>query len=138
MDKLQLIKEILHTDSLTDKKIFALIQSEKHRLPVTENVIQIDERENIRKPVCLRADINTGRDRIKATAEDVSMCGAFICTKEKIRKGENVAVRLITPTGEEFDFISEVVRVESSGIGILIKNISPFQQERFRQFVQQL
>jgi hypothetical protein len=138
MDKLQLIREILQTDSLTDQKIFALIQSEKIRQPVTEKIIEIDEREKTRKPVSLRADINTGRKRIKATVEDVSLCGAFICTKEKIRKGENVAVRLISSTGEEFDFISEVVRVDSLGIGILIKSISPSHQERFRQFFQQL
>jgi hypothetical protein len=31
-----------------------------------------------------------------------------------------------------------VVRVEESGVGILIKSISPFQEERFRQFIKQL
>jgi hypothetical protein len=101
-------------------------------------VIQIDERENIRKPVSLRVNINTGKERIMATVEDVSLSGAFICTQKKIPRGEQLAVRLISSSGEEFDFISEVVRVEPSGIGILIKSISPFQEERFHQFVKQL
>lgn len=138
MDKLQIIKEIFDTDSQTDKKILALIQSEKNNRKTKENIIQIDERETTRKPVSLRVNINTGKERITAMAEDVSMCGAFISTEKKIDPGEKIAVRLISPTGEEFDFISEVVRVDPSGIGILIKSISAFQEERFHQFVKQL
>jgi hypothetical protein len=138
MDKLQLIKEILNTDAQTDKKIFELIQSAKVCGPDCEKVIQIDERENIRKPVSLRVNINTGKERIMATVEDVSLSGAFICTQKKIPRGEQLAVRLISSSGEEFDFISEVVRVEPSGVGIFIKSISPFHEERFHQFVKQL
>jgi hypothetical protein len=138
MDKLQLIKEILNTDAQTDKKIFELIQSVKVCGPDCEKVIQIDERENIRKPVSLRVNINTGKERIMATVEDVSLSGAFISTQKKIPRGEQLAVRLISSSGEEFDFISEVVRVEPSGVGIFIKSISPFHEERFHQFVKQL
>ncbi|MCF8092832.1 MAG: PilZ domain-containing protein [Desulfotignum sp.] len=138
MDKLQIIKEIFDTDSQTDKKILALIQSEKNNRKTKENIIQIDERETTRKPVSLRVNINTGKERITAMAEDVSMVGAFISTNKKINQGEKIAVRLISPAGEEFDFISEVVRVDPSGIGILIKSISAFQEERFHQFVKQL
>ncbi len=138
MDKLELIKEILNTDARTDKKIFQLIQSAKMCGPDSEKVIQIEERENTRKPVSLRVNINTGKERIMATVEDISLCGAFINTYKKIPPGEQLAVRLISSAGEEFDFISEVVRVEESGVGILIKSISPFQEERFRQFIKQL
>ncbi|EMS77765.1 PilZ domain-containing protein [Desulfotignum phosphitoxidans] len=138
MDKLQLIKEILNTDAQTDKKISQLIRAAKVCGPDCEKVIQIDERENTRKPVSLRVNINTGKERIMARVEDVSLCGAFINTEKKVHRGEQLAVRLISSTGEEFDFISEVVRVEKSGFGVLIKSISPFQEERFRQFVKQL
>jgi hypothetical protein len=106
--------------------------------PDSEKVIQIDERENTRKPVSLRVNINTGKERIMARVEDVSLGGAFINTEKKVPRGEQLAVRLISSTGEEFDFISEVVRVEKSGFGVLIKSISPFQEERFRQFIKQL
>ncbi|MCF8088928.1 MAG: PilZ domain-containing protein [Desulfotignum sp.] len=138
MDKLQLIKEILNTDAQTDKKIFQLIRASKVCGPDCDEVIQIDERENTRKPVSLRVNVNTGKERIMARVEDVSLSGAFINTKKKVPRGEQLAVRLISSTGEEFDFISEVVRVEKSGFGVLIKSISPFQEERFRQFVKQL
>jgi hypothetical protein len=138
MDKLQLIKEILNTDAQTDNKIFQLIQAAKVGGPDCEKVIQIDERENTRKPVSLRVNINTGKERIMARVEDVSLCGAFINTEKKVPRGEQLAVRLISSTGEEFDFISEVVRVEKSGFGVLIKSMSPFQEDRFRQFVKQL
>jgi hypothetical protein len=138
MDKLQLIKEILNTDAQTDNKIFQLIQAAKVCGPDSEKVIQIDERENTRKPVSLRVNINTGKERIMARVEDVSLGGAFINTEKKVPRGEQLAVRLISSTGEEFDFISEVVRVEKSGFGVLIKSISPFQEERFRQFIKQL
>jgi|GEM_PF-741593 len=138
MDKLQLIKEILNTDAQTDKKIVELIQATKSCGPDCEPVIHIDERENTRKPVSLRVNINTGQERIMATVEDVSVRGAFICTEKKIPRGEQLAVRLISSSGEEFDFISEVVRVEQSGVGILIKSISPFQEDRFQQFVRKL
>ncbi len=86
MDKLQLIKEILVTDAQTDKKIFELIQSAKMCQPDCDNVIHIDERENVRKPVSLRVNINTGKERITARVEDVSLRGAFIST-EKIFPG---------------------------------------------------
>ncbi len=138
MDKLQLIKEILTTDAQTDKKIFELIQSAKMCGPGCENVIHIDERESVRKPVSLRVNINTGKERIMARVEDVSLSGAFICTEKKIPRGERLAVRLISSSGDEFDFISEVVRVEPSGVGILIKSISPSQEEKFHQFVNRL
>jgi len=138
MDKLQLIKEILNTDAQTDKKIFELIQSAKICGLECEKVIQIDERENVRKPVSLRVNINTGKERISAKIEDISLSGAFVCTEKKIPRGEQLAVRLISSRGEEFDFISEVVRVEPTGVGIFIKSISPLQEERFRQFVNQL
>jgi hypothetical protein len=138
MDKLQLIKEILNTDAQTDKKIFQLIRAAKMCGPDCEKVIQIDERENTRKPVSLRVNINTGKERIMARVEDVSLCGAFINTEKKVPRGEQLAVRLISSSGEEFDFISEVVRVEKSGFGVLIKSISPLQEERFRQFIKQL
>jgi hypothetical protein len=138
MDKLQLIKEVLNTDAQTDKKIFEMIQSAKACGPDCEKVIQIDERENVRKPVSLRVNINTGKKRIMGRVEDISLSGAFICTEKKIPRGEQLAVRLISSRGEEFDFISEVVRVESTGVGILIKSISPLQEERFHEFVNQL
>jgi hypothetical protein len=138
MDKLQLIKEILNTDAQTDKKIFQLIRAAKMCGPDCEKVIQIDERENTRKPVSLRVNINTGKERIMARVEDVSLCGVFINTEKKVPRGEQLAVRLISSSGEEFDFISEVVRVEKSGFGVLIKSISPLQEERFRQFIKQL
>lgn len=138
MDKLQLIKDILNTDAQTDRKIFELIQSAKECGPDCKKVIKIDERENVRKPVSLRVNINTGKERIMARAEDVSVSGAFICTEKKIPPGKRIAVRLISSSGEEFDFISEVVRVEPTGVGILIKSISQLQEERFQQFVNQL
>ncbi len=138
MDKLQIIREILETDAQTDKKITALILSAKTGRQAEENIIQIDEREHSRKPVCLRVNINTGDELIDATAADVSVCGAFINTEKKISRGEKIAVCLTSPTGEVFDLISEVVRVEPSGIGILIRSSSAFQEERFQQFVKQL
>ncbi len=101
-------------------------------------MIHIDERENVRKPVSLRVNINTGKERITARVEDVSLRGAFISTEKNIPRGEQLAVRLISSSGDEFDFISEVVRVEPTGVGIFIKSISPFQEEKFHQFVNRL
>ncbi len=46
-------------------------------------MIQIDERENVRKPVSLRVNINTGKKRIMGRVEDISLSGAFICTEKK-------------------------------------------------------
>jgi len=139
--KLLIIKKILETDEETDKKILALLACEEQNAPgeeIEEAVISMEDREYERKPVRLDADIDTGKDHIKAMAQDVSLCGAFICTEEVIDKGENIAIRLISQDGEEFEFISEVVRKEASGIGILIKNISTFHQERFYKFLERL
>ena len=136
--KLLLIKKILETDEKTDKKILAMLEFEEKTKSIKKQIIRIDEREHARKPVALNADINTGNERIKASAHDVSLYGAFICTQKKIAKGENIAIRLISLDGEEFEFISEVVMEEPSGIGVLIKNISKFQQDRFHKFVKNL
>ncbi|GAB6144013.1 PilZ domain-containing protein [Desulfocicer niacini] len=136
-----LIKKILETDESIDKKILALIEHEEKNAEaeeMKEAVISMEDREHERKPVDLDADIDTGKAHIKATAQDVSLCGAFIRTQEAIDKGENIAIRLISGDGEEFEFISEVVRKEPSGIGILIKNISSSHKERFHKFLEKL
>ncbi len=138
IDKLAIIKRILETDEETDKKILSMLESEEEVDRPKGKVIHIEERVDHRKPVLLEADINTGNERIRARAEDVSLCGAFIRTDKKIPKGEEIAIRLISSDGEEFAFISEVVRVKSEGIGVLIKTISNVHQDRFRKFVHRL
>ncbi len=139
--KLLIIKKILETDEETDKKILALLQCEEKNAPAEETeeaIISMEDRESERKEVALDADIDTGNGQIKAIVQDVSLGGAFVCTEETIVQGEEVAIRLITPDGEEFEFISEVIRKEPSGIGILIKDISSFQQDKFYKFVESL
>jgi len=139
--KLLIIKKILETDEETDKKILALLQCEEKKAAVEEieeAIISMEDRESERKEVALDANIDTGNGPIKAMAQDVSLCGAFISTEETIAQGEDVAIRLITPDGEEFEFISEVIRREPSGIGILIKDISSSQQDKFYKFVENL
>ena len=139
--KLLIIKKILETDEETDKKILALLAREEQNAPaaeIEEAVISMEDREHQRKPVRLDAQIDTGKDHIRAMAQDVSLCGAFISTEEAIDKGEHIAIRLISPDGEEFEFVSEVVRKEPSGIGVLIKKISTFHQERFYKFLEKL
>lgn len=148
IDKLDIIRQILETDPETDEKILALIESSRktvwseadtlQTLEIPTSKVHIEEREHQRKAVVLTADINTGKERITARAEDVSLCGAFICTEKKIAKGQEIAIRLISPEGGEFAFISEVVRVDQAGIGVLIKTINGLHQERFRQFVGKL
>jgi hypothetical protein len=102
-----------------------------------EDGIHVDKRESVRKPVSLRVNINTGKERIMARV-DISLSGAFICTEKKILRVERLAVRRISSKCDEFDFISEVFRVKPSGVGILIKSISPFQEEKFQRFVNRL
>ena len=137
-DKLLIIKKILETDAETDKKILALLESEAENGEIENAVINMEDRDSPRKPVSLEADINTGEEQIRAITQDVSCSGAFICTNEAIKEGKEVTIRLISPDGEAFEFVSEVVRKESSGIGILIKDINSFHRKRFYQFVENL
>ena len=139
--KLLIIKKILETDEETDKKVLALLQCEEKSVPeeeIEEAIISMEDRKFVRKEVALDANIDTGNEQIKAITQDVSLCGAFVRTEVTIPQGKDVAVRLITPDGEDFEFISEVIRKEPSGIGIVIKNISSFQQDRFQKFVKDL
>ncbi len=138
MDKLILIKKILTTDPETDRQIMALIEAveDKTKTPIkvpapSGDKIHIEERACERKSVALNAAINTGSEKIRARAEDVSATGAFIRTEKKIAPGQDIAIRLITSEGEEFPFISRVVRVEQQGIGVQIKTISTEHQQRF-------
>lgn len=137
IDKLAIIKQVLEADEETNKKVLSLLESRgKSDLPVSK--IYIEEREHQRKAVILDASVNTGKERIQARAVDVSFSGAFIRTEKEISMGESIAIRLISKEGEEFAFISEVVRVDTNGIGVLIKTISNVHQERFHKFVQKL
>ncbi len=146
MDKLSLIKKILETDPATDRRIMALIEAvdaeqclpEKTRSKDTKSKIHIEERDCLRKCVLWDAAINTGHEKIRAHVEDVSASGAFIRTEKKIARGEDIAIRLMTEQGEEFAFISNVVRVEEKGIGVRIKTINSVHQERFVEFVRKL
>ncbi len=145
MDKLVLITKILTTDPETDRRIMALIEAvEAKAAPLMTSPassspkIHIEERVCKRKGVTLDAAINTGREKIRARAEDVSATGAFIRTEKKIAPGQDIAIRLITSKGEEFPFISRVVRVEQQGIGVQIKTISSEHQQRFQAFVKKL
>jgi len=137
IDKLSIIKKILESDEETDKKILFLLEN-KGKIAGPVSKIHIEEREHQRKSVVLNASVNTGKERIQARAEDVSISGVFIRTEKKISIGESIAIRLISQDDEEFAFISEVVRVEPKGIGVLIKNISSVHQERFHKFVQKM
>jgi hypothetical protein len=137
-DKLLIIKQILETDEKTDKKILSLLESIGKTAGFQDKTIHIEERESQRKPVTMSVDINTGKERVQARAEDVSLGGAFIRTEEKIAKGEDLAIRLVSRDGEEIDFASEVVRVDASGLGVLIKPANKFHQERFHKFVKKL
>ena len=145
MDKLVLITKILTTDSETDRRIMALIEAvEAKAAPLmappasSTPKIHIEERVCQRKCVTLDAAINTGKEKIRARAEDVSATGAFIRTEKKIAQGQDIAIRLITAEGDEFPFISRVMRVEKQGIGVRIKTISSDHQKRFQEFVKKL
>ena len=138
IDKLTIIKQILETDEETDKKIFSLLEYAKEDKPKKEKTIHIEVRDCKRKQVYITAEINTGEKLIQANAEDLSMKGAFISTDQKMEKGDNIAVRIMTDVGEELAFISEVVRLAPTGIGILIKTISKPQKEKLQQFFQKL
>ena len=145
MDKLVLIKKILTTDQETDRQIMALIEAvEAKAAPLMKppssstQKIHIEERVCQRKGVSMDAAINTGREKIRAKAEDVSATGAFIRTEKRIAPGQDIAIRLMTAEGEEFPFISRVVRVEQQGIGVQIKTISAHHQQQFQEFVKKL
>ncbi len=138
IDKLELIKQILETDEETDKKILSLLfEAAKNKNNRKEKIIHIEVRDCKRKPVSISADINTGVERIQADAADVSLTGAFIRTDQKLKKGENIAVRMMTDDGE-LAFIAEVVRIEETGVGVLIKTISENHQKKLQQFIHSL
>jgi len=145
MDKQALIERIMTTDPETDRQIMALIEAvEAKAAPLIKppaspaQKIHIEERGCQRKIVVMDAAINTGRERIRARAKDVSDTGAFICTEKRIATGQDIAIRLITAEGDEFPFISRVVRVEPQGIGVQIKTISAHHQQQFQEFVKKL
>jgi hypothetical protein len=138
IDKLAIIKQILETDEETDKQILSLLNSSKQTKPKKVKTIHIDVRDCKRKPVEITADINTGKKQIQASTEDVSLTGAFLRTDQKINMGEHIATRMVTEKGEQLAFISEVVRVEKTGVGVLIKTISKAHKEKLCKFVQKL
>jgi hypothetical protein len=84
----------------------------------------IEERLAERKDIVLDADLNSDEERIYAETENISTTGVFVRTEKNITKGEELAIKLINPAGEEFGFVTEVVRVSPHGIGVMIKAIS--------------
>ncbi|MCP4671935.1 MAG: PilZ domain-containing protein [Desulfobacula sp.] len=122
IDKMLIIKKILETDEETDKKIIALLQLTDG--DVKEKTIHIEERLDNRKDVFTEVNIHTGTEKISAETKNLSCSGVFIQTEVKIKKNEDIAVRLISPGGEEIAFVAKVVRMNGDGIGVMIKTIS--------------
>ena len=136
IDKISLIRQILETDEETDIKILAILEKAKEKTKDTK--ILIEERLAQRKDIVIDADLNSGKERIYAETENISKTGVFVRTEKKIARGEELAIKLINPAGEEFGFIAEVVRVNSHGIGVMIKTISNKNDVKLTKFVDQL
>lgn len=137
VDKLSLIKMILETDEETDKKILSVIKN----IPIVSDEspkVRIEERTTSRKDVILDVDLNTGTEKIWAETDNISTSGAFIRTNKKIARGEDIAIKLIVPDGDEFGFLAEVVRVNETGIGVMIKSISNKSSEKLLKYLSQL
>ena len=137
VDKLSLIKMILETDSNTDKEILKVIQKSE---PIASEVqkVQVDGRVASRKEIILDADVNTGKEKIYAETENISSSGAFIKTQKQVAKGENLAIKLIVPDGDEFGFVAEVARVTDDGIGVMIKSISHRSSAKLLKYIAKL
>lgn len=135
IDKISLIRQILETDEETDIKILAILEKAKEKTKDTK--ILIEERLAERKDIVLDADLNSGKERIYAETENISTAGAFVRTEKKIAKGEELAIKLINPAGEEFGFVAEVMRVNPHGIGVMIKKISNTNEVKLTKFVDQ-
>jgi hypothetical protein len=138
IDKLSLIRKILETDEETDKKILALIDSLGQAPEKKGPKIHIEDRSCDRKDILLDAAINTGKEKIAGEAQNISLGGVFIKTEKKIAKGEDIAIRLMSPSGDEFLFVSTVVRVDDHGIGVMVKTINKTTQAKFNRFVNHL
>lgn len=135
IDKLSIIKQILETDEETDKKILSILQIAKSK--TQEQTIHIDQRTDHRKEIWIDADLNTGKEKIYAETENLSISGAFIRTTKKIGVGEDIAIKLFSPGDDEFGFIAEVMRVNEAGIGVKIKTINKKACAKFARFLNQ-
>ncbi len=138
IDKLAIIKQILETDEETDKKILSLLETAEQSTKPDTTKIHIEIRESKRKEVQMDADINTGKERIHADVKDISLSGAFIMTEKKIAKGEDIAIRMSTSSGDEFAFVAEVASVHADGVGVFVKTISKIHKDRYHKFVNSL
>lgn len=137
IDKLSLIKQILETDEETDRKILSILEFAKEN-PETKNIHLIEERVARRKKVMIEVDLNTGKERILAKTGNISTTGAFIRTEKKIAKGEDIAIKILNPNGDDFNFVAKVMRVNSNGIGVMIKTITQNNMDNFTKFLEQL
>ncbi len=135
VDKISIIKQILETDVETDKKILSILQLAKEK--TKEKKIHIEERISKRKDILLDADLNTGKEKIYAETENISSTGAFIRTEKKIATGEDIAIKFISSGGEELCFVAQVVRVNSNGIGVVVKTISEKNGIKLIKFIDQ-
>jgi len=135
INKLSIIKQILETDEETDKKILSILQIAKAK--VDGQTIHIDQRADKRKEIWIDADLNTGKEKIYAETENLSLSGAFIRTTKKIEIGEDIAIKLFSPGGDEFDFIAEVMRLNEDGIGVKLKTPTKKTSDKFTRFFNQ-
>lgn len=135
VDKLEIIRQILDTDEETDRKILSVLQIQGDK--AREHTIHIDQRADKRKRIWIDADLNTGKEKIYAETDNVSISGAFIRTDKKIGEGQDIALKLFSPGGDEFDFVAEVIRVTQKGIGVRLKTTSQKTEGKFSRFVNQ-
>ncbi|MCK5686924.1 PilZ domain-containing protein [bacterium] len=136
IDKISIIRQILESDEETDMKILSILQTAKERSE--EKKLLLEERIAKRNKIVMDAGVNSGKEKIYAVADNISRTGAFIRTEKKIAKGEDLAIKLIHHDGEEFGFVAKVMRVNSHGIGVMIKTISERNEINFTKFIDKL
>jgi len=137
IDKLYIIKQILETDEDTDIKILSILELAKEN-PNKENIHRIEERVAKRKKIMIEVSLNMEKEKIVAETGDISSTGAFIRTKKKIARGENISIKLTDPKGEEFTFLAKVMRVNRDGIGVMVKTISLNDRDNLTNFLNRL
>jgi len=151
--QLDLLKQLLKGDirrylqkiivDMTDTQQLKLLEK-LEKIPAEEmpvKTVSLDEEEtsmrgHLRKPCLIRVNYTILEQAYEGYILDISTVGVFIETSESFSVGQEMNLAFSLPNYQQlFKLVGMIVWVGHQGIGVKFQNLSPYQEEMIKSFI---
>jgi Tfp pilus assembly protein PilZ len=151
--QLNLLRQLLKGDirrylqkmiiDMTDTQQLKLLEK-LEKIPAEEmpvKTVSLDEEEtsmrgHLRKPCLIRVNYTILEQTYEGYILDISTVGVFIETSESFSVGQEMTLAFSLPNYQQmFKLLGMIVWVGHQGIGVKFQNLSPYQQEMIKSFI---